>query len=123
MGATLAGSGEASLTNDSFQLDVAGVPGNKPGLIVLGANQLNGGLGNPVGDGLLCVGGQTARSQVQASAAGFTTFADFQGQPFGASSYGPGVPTNYQYWYRDTANTCSGSGFNFSNAWTTTWLP
>lgn len=34
-----------------------------------------------------------------------------------------GVATNYQYWYRDPGNTCSGAGFNFSNAWTTTWLP
>ena len=122
-GAQLNASGCASFSNDTFQLDVSGVPGNKPGLIMRGANQLNGGLGNPVGDGLLCVGGQTARSQVQVTAAGDTAFTDFQGQPFGASSYGIGVLTNYQFWYRDPANTCSGSGFNFSNAWSTTWLP
>ena len=116
-------SGNAVLLSDTFQLGVAGVPGNKPGLILRGAIQINSGLGNPVGEGLLCVGGMTARSQVQVTSAGTTTFTDFQGQPFGQSSYGIGVPTNYQFWYRDTANTCSGSGFNFSNAWTVTWLP
>jgi hypothetical protein len=122
-GAKLTASGEAAITGDSFLLFAEGIPGKKPGLILRGANQLNGGLGNPVGDGLLCVGGQSARSQVQVTSAGTTAFTDFNGSPFGQSSYGVGVPTNYQFWYRDTGNTCSGSGFNFSNAWTTTWLP
>ena len=88
-----------------------------------GESQLNGGSGNIVGDGLLNVGGQTARSQVQVTSSGSTTFTDFQSSSFGASSYGAGVPTNYQFWYRDQANNCSGSGFNFSNAWTVVWLP
>ena len=90
---------------------------------VLPVKQVNGGLGNTVGDGLLCTGGQSARSQVQVTSAGSTSFTDFQGLPFGASSYGAGVETNYQLWYRDPANTCSGTGFNFSNGWTVTWLP
>ncbi|MFT7486705.1 MAG: hypothetical protein ACI9F9_002561, partial [Candidatus Paceibacteria bacterium] len=55
--------------------------------------------------------------------AGTTTFTDFQGSPFGNSGYGLGFPTNYQFWYRDPGNTCTGSGFNFTNAWTTSWLP
>ena len=119
-GATLVGSGDADLALDSFQLHVGGVPGDKPGLVLRGSNQLNAELGNPVGDGLLCTGGQTARSQVQVTVGGNTTLTDFQGLPFGQSSYGAGVQTNYQFWYRDNANTCSGSGFNFSNAWTVT---
>mgnify|MGYP002630026963 CR=1 FL=1 len=122
-GATLSASGDADLTLDTFQLNVVGVPGNKPGLILRGSNQANGGLGTAAGDGLLCTSGQTARSQVQVTSAGITTFSNFQGNPFGASSYGAGATTNYQFWYRDTANTCSGSGFNFSNAWRVTWMP
>jgi len=122
-GATLVASGSAWLANDNFQLHVVGGPFSSPGLILRGTTQLNGGLGSFVGDGLLCTSGQTARSQVQFTLAGSTTFSDFQGSPFGASSYPGGVPTNYQYWYRDMANTCSGLGFNFSNAWTATWLP
>lgn len=122
-GATLRGLGNAFLSVDTFRLSIDGIPGNKPGLILRGATQTNAGLGLAVGDGLLCTGGQSARSQVQLASAGSTLFTDFQGMPFGASSYGAGVPTNYQFWYRNTTNSCSGAGFNFSNAWTTTWLP
>jgi formylglycine-generating enzyme required for sulfatase activity len=122
-GATLTASGNAYTLNDTFQLDVIGVPGSKPGLILRGASQLNGGFGSVVGDGLLCVGGQSARSQVQVTVAGSTSFANFQGSGFGTSNYGIGVPTNYQFWYRDPGNTCSGSGFNFSNAWSAVWQP
>ncbi|MFT7671064.1 MAG: hypothetical protein ACI8X5_003780 [Planctomycetota bacterium] len=120
-GTKLAASGTASLSEDSFTLHVTGVPGSKPGLILLGSNQVNNGLGNPVGDGLLCTGGQTARSHVQVTTGGSTVFSDFQGNGFSASSLGAGQPTNYQFWYRDASNACSGSGFNFSNAWTVTW--
>lgn len=122
-GAVLAALGAVSITNDTFRLQVSGAPGQKPGLILRGGMQVNGGLGTAVGDGLLCTSGQTTRSQVQVTSAGHTTFSDFQGQPFGASSYGPGVTANYQFWYRDPLNTCTGAGFNFSNAWAVTWLP
>ncbi len=122
-GALLGATGSALLSNDSFQLHASGLPGAKPGLILRGANQLNGSAGNPVGDGLLCTGGNSARSQVQVTANGSTTFSHFLGGSFGASCYGIGVPTNYQFWYRDPQNSCSGTGFNFSNAWTVTWLP
>ncbi len=120
-GALLSGSGGAYILSDTFQLDVAGVPGSKPGLILRTANQVNGGLGIHAGDGLLCVSGQSLRSQVQVTSGGATTFKHFYGGPLGASSFGPGVATHYQFWYRDPLSTCSGSGFNFSNAWTVTW--
>ncbi len=122
-GATLTGAGNTSLTNDTFSLQVVGAPGAKPGLILRGAVQVNAGLGIGIGDGLLCTTGSTARSQVQITSAGSTTFTDFQGSPFGVSSYGAGLPTNYQFWYRDAANTCSGAGFNFTNGWTVIWTP
>ena len=118
-GATLTGSGNASISADSFQLDVAGVPGNKPGIVLRGINQIS----NPVGDGILCAAGQSARSQVQITSNGATTYANFAGAPFGASAYAPGTPTNYAFWYRDPGNACTGSGFNFSNGWTVTFLP
>jgi enediyne biosynthesis protein E4 len=122
-GAEMTAAGKAHIGNDSFRLYIQGVPGNKPGLLLRGMNQLNGGLGNPVGDGLLCTGGQTARSHVQVTVAGDTVFNDFQGNPFGASSFGAGAQVNYQFWYRDPMNPCSGSGFNFANAWGVIWQP
>jgi alpha-tubulin suppressor-like RCC1 family protein len=121
-GAMLIGSGNAQIEQDTFQFEVVGVPDNRPGLILRGASFLNGSIGSAVADGLLCIGGNTARSQVQFASGGSATFSDFQGSPFGVSSYGTGVSTNYQFWYRDSQNSCSGSGFNFSNAWTVTWL-
>ena len=120
-GATLFGAGTARLAEDTFYLSATGVPVKSFGLILRGANQLAGGLGTPVGDGLLCTGGQTSRSQVQVAGPSGTDFYSFQGNGFGASSYGIGIPTNYQFWYRDSSNPCSGAGFNFSNAWTVVW--
>ena len=122
-GATMVALGMASISNDTFQLQITGVPGSKPGLVLRGAVQLNAGLGQPVGDGLLCTAGQSARSHVQVTSGGSTTFTDFAGQPFGATSYGVGTVTNYQFWYRDPAGTCTGQGFNFTNAWGVVWLP
>jgi hypothetical protein len=118
-GAKMTASGNAYLSADTFQLDIVGVPGNKPGLLLRGINQI----GNPVGDGILCTAGQSARSQVQVTNAGATTFTTFQLQPFGATAFPGGQATNYQFWYRDPSNTCSGAGFNFSNGWTVTYLP
>jgi hypothetical protein len=119
IGAILVGSGNASLANDTFQLDISGVPGAKPGLLVKGSTSFQ----NPVGDGILCTSPQQ-RSHVQITMSdGSTTFTDFDGNPFGAISNSGGVPTYYQFWYRDPGNTCSGQGFNFTNAWTTTWTP
>jgi len=118
-GATLTGSGNASISADTFQLDVAGVPGAKPAIVLRGINQIS----NPVGDGILCTAGQSARSQVQITSNGATTYANFAGAPFGASAYAPGTATNYAFWYRDPGNACTGSGFNFSNGWTVTFLP
>jgi len=120
-GATLTATGSAYINDETLQFHVVGVPGTKPGLILRAANQLNGGLGAPIGDGLLCVFGSMARSDVQETLGGATTFSDFKGSPFGDWSFGAGVPTNYQFWYRDSSNTCSGWGFNLSNAWTVTW--
>ena len=122
-GASLTGSGNASLSADTFQLQISGVPGAKPGLVLRGINQVSGGAGNPVGEGLLCAAGQAARSSVKVTSGnGSTTYTEFKpGQSFGATSYGTGTATNYQFWYRDTANTCNGGGFNFTNGWTVTW--
>jgi plastocyanin len=122
-GASLTASGVPSFSNDSLSFSVAGVPGSKPGLLLKGDNQVNGGLGNPVGDGLICTAGGSKRSHVQVTnASGATTFSDWSGAGIGTIS-NAGVPTNYQFWYRDNSNPCSGSGFNFSNAWSLTYMP
>ena len=117
-GSGLTGSGNAQVSNDTFRLDIHGVPGAKPGLLVKGSNQVF----NAVGDGFLCTGPQQ-RSHVQiTNASGETSFTNFNAQPFGAVANTGGVPTYFQFWYRDPENSCGG-GFNFSNAWDVTFLP
>jgi hypothetical protein len=109
--------------SDTLQLTVTGLPSNKPGILLRALNQTNGGLGSFFGEGISCVDGQVAHSQVHFTGSGTTTFTDFQGSPFGAASFGAGTVTNYQFWYRDSSAPCSGSNFNLSSAWAVTWLP
>ena len=118
-GAVLTGSGIGSFSNDTLQFGISGVPGNKPGLILRGDNQVSG----LVGDGILCATGNSQRSHVQVTVAGSTTYTDWNGGPFGSVANAAGTPTNFQFWYRDPMNTCSGSGFNFTNGWTVTYTP
>lgn len=123
-GATMVASGSASFTNDTLAFTIAGVNGQKPGLILRGNNAINGGLGNGVGDGLICTGGQSGRSQVQVTDVnGDVVFSNYNGSGFGSVA-NVGAPTFYQYWYRDSnpIGPCA-TGFNFSNAWDVTYQP
>jgi outer membrane protein assembly factor BamB len=124
-GARLQAAGQASIQNDTLRLHVEGATPSMPGMLLVGANQVNAGLGLPLGSGLLCTTGQSSRSQIQiTSPTGSDSFDNFAGQPFGSTSYGLGLPTNYQYWYRDAQSVCSSSiEFNMSNAWSLVWLP
>jgi hypothetical protein len=125
VGASLAAEGLSYLSNDTLQLVVEGAAPGSPGLMLRGASQVAGGAGLPVGNGLLCVTGASARSQVVFTGAdGSAVVSDFHGTSLGAASYGAGVPTGYQFWYRDSASTCAGQpAFNLSNAWVSYWLP
>jgi hypothetical protein len=121
----LASVGNAIFSGDTFGLTVAGIPGAKPGLCVKGSTLLGGGNGNPIGDGLLCTNPELRSQVIVATAAGNVTMSDWRGQPFGTylNAANVGAPTYYQWWYRDPANTCSGQGFNFTNAWAVSWQP
>lgn len=122
-GAVLRGIGLADSNNDSFGLCVTGIPGVKAGLCIKGSALLGSGNGNLVGDGLLCTAPQLRSQVILSSLSGNLTMSNWRGQTF--STY-PGAAnttgsTYYQWWYRDTANTCSGQGFNFSNALQVDW--
>ncbi len=122
-GATMTASGNSSFSNDTLSFSVAGVNGAKPGLLLRGDNALNGGSGFAVGDGLICAGGASQRSQVQVTnAAGMATFTNWNGAGMGSVS-NMGAVTNFQFWYRDPMNSPCGTGFNFSNAWAITYTP
>ena len=118
-GAKLTATGLTSFSNDTLVFTASGVPGNKPGLLLRGNNMVS----LPAGDGVLCVAGQSNRSQVQVTSAGTTVFSNFSGGGFGSVANSGGAPTNFQFWYRDPANVCSGAGFNFSNAYSVVYTP
>lgn len=121
-GATMSGSGSASMSNDTLAFTIAGVAGAKPGLLLRGNNQVNGGLGNGVGDGLICAAGGSQRSQVQITdASGATTFSAWNGNGLGSVANAIGTPTYFQFWYRDPMGGPCNTGFNFSNAWDVTY--
>ena len=122
-GARMTAAGDAVLSADTMTLDITGVNGAKAGLLIRGDNQVNGGLGNPVGDGLICAGGAVQRSHVQVTdATGATTFSDWNGSGLGSVA-NAGAPTNYQFWYRDPQGSPCGNGFNFTNAYSVTYQP
>ncbi len=112
-GARLQSFGGASLSNDSLSFVSIQEPPGVPGLLLTGTATLNAGLGFPVADGLLCVGGQTQRLDV--------VFSDVNG----TSAWGPGLlgPMSanagevhyFQSWYRNVNGSPCGGGFNFSN--------
>lgn len=124
-GATLATAGESRFSADTFELDISGIPGAKAGICVKGSNQLGGGNGNLVGDGLLCTGPQLRSQVLVSTGAGNVTMGLWRGQAFGThpGTANVGSPTYYQWWYRDPSNPCSGQGFNFTNAVSVSWTP
>lgn len=120
-GATLSSTGTALFEADSLSLSVSDLPPSALGILLAGTAAFTNG--NVLGDGLLCLQPQ-ARSQVtMADAAGNLPIPTWDGNPHGApqSPAYRGATTNYQLWYRDAANACSGSGFNFSNGLAVLW--
>lgn len=119
-GARLFADGLTSVNFDSVQLIAVELPPNKPSLFFQGQNIVNGGNGNPFGDGLRCVGGGILRLQV--------VISDFSGHAvstIGLAQAGnviPGNPAFYQCWYRDPQNGPCGSGFNVSNGYAIEWM-
>ena len=111
-GATLVASGNADVANDTFQLDVSGAPANKPGIFFQGTNQLTN---VTAGDGVLCSNSNLRYGVNATDGSGNVTQTGF-----GANA-SAGQALNYQYWFRDTGNTCGAGGFNFTNGWAVTW--
>ena len=85
---------------------------------------MNGGAGNPFGDGLRCAGGGVIRLQVRFSDAAGNSHTTVSIASKGGVS--PGDVKRYQCWYRTTNNPPCGLGvndFNSSNGLAVTWAP
>ncbi|MFT7671166.1 MAG: hypothetical protein ACI8X5_003883 [Planctomycetota bacterium] len=124
-GARLSAQGNAEIANDTFKLLVNGLPSGRAGLCIKGTVLFGGGNGQPLGDGLLCLAPQIRSQVIVSDASGSVSMDDWRGQAFGTypSAANLGLPTSYQWWYRDSTNPCSGSGFNLSNGWMVIWTP
>jgi hypothetical protein len=121
LGATLAGTGNASIANDSFVLGGSGMP-NSSALYFQGTTQFNGGLGSVFGDGLRCAGGTIVRLGTKTNSGGSSAYpgpGDVVISIRGANA--AGSTRTYQVWYRNAAAFCTPSTFNLSNGIQLTW--
>jgi len=78
--------------------------------------QLGLGIGNPFGDGRLCVAGIIDRPGV-----GFANGSGFASVGFVPVGVSAGDTRYFQAWYRDSASFCTTSTFNLSNAFAQVW--
>lgn len=126
-GAFLRGFGTASVSADSLVLYATSLPPSTTVLFFQGDAQAAGGLGIVFGDGILCAGGTQKRLGARAALLGSaalgapvagTAVISVEGllPPNGGTRY-------YQAWYRNSADYCTSSVFNFTNAIQVDWQP
>ena len=116
-GANLAGTGNPSISNDTFLLTGTGMP-NSSALYYQGTSQI----ATAFGDGLRCVGGSIRRLGTKANVSGGSQYPAAGDTPIsirGANAAGD--VRNYQVWYRNAATFCSASTFNLTNGYTIVW--
>ena len=124
LGGFLGSTGASRSSNDSFVLGASGMP---PGTFVLffqGTDLTQPG--TPFGDGILCAGGSIARLAIKAAPSGSALYPE--GSETKIHVLGAIPPSNagtrvYQGWYRDSANFCTASTFNLTNAIAAEWFP
>ncbi len=123
-GANLTGLGSANVSNDNLLLVGSGMP-ESSALYFQGTTQINGGLGNPFGDGLRCVGGSTVRLGTKQNFGGSSSFPELTDLPIsirGGITFGPQTRT-YQVWYRNAnPSFCTIDTFNLTNAVSVLWV-
>jgi len=121
-GAHLAGTGVASVSNDSLVLTTTHLEPNNSGLYFQANTDLSPGI--VWGDGLRCAGDGLIRLQVRfADAVGTSSTTIAIGSKGGVSA---GDTKYYQSWYRTTQNPPCGlflNDFNTSNGYMVRWLP
>ncbi len=115
-GAMLESSGFACVGADLLSLHMTGSVVGAPGLLMQGSIAI--GAGAPLGNGLLCLVPQRQWPVRTGDNSGSVTYGP--GLLSMDPSVFPGATVLYQWWYRDTANTC-GNGFNYSNGLSVTW--
>ncbi|MBI5362600.1 MAG: hypothetical protein HZA53_05425 [Planctomycetes bacterium] len=123
-GGRIAASGVASVGADTLVLATSEAPSNATVLFLQGAEVENGGLGAPLGDGLLCIGGALVRLGTKPSAGGAAQYP-LAGDPSVSVRGGvsAGSVRSYQAYYRNVASFCTPATFNLTNAVRVRWIP
>ena len=118
-GGKLSTSGSCSIASADLVLAGSGLVPSQPGLYFQGNNAINGGSGNPFGDGIRCAGGGVIRLQVAFADAGGASSTNIDvGSKGGVVA---GDVKRYQLWYRDPNSSPCGGQFNLSNGMEITW--
>jgi hypothetical protein len=121
VGATLVGTGLASVAADSVVLQGSQMP-NSSALYFQGTQRLQGGMGVVFGDGLRCVGGNIVRLGTKMNVGGASSYPTGSDQPVSQrGNVSAGDVRQYQVWYRNAAAFCTPNGFNLSNGYEITW--
>lgn len=120
MAATFGVSGSNSVSANDLVLEVSGMP-NQMGIFFYGTNQMGGGAGIPLGNGRLCVGGQTFRLLPPYLAAGnaASRALDLTNPPQASGQILAGSTWHFQAWFRDPP--AGGAFFDFSDGYTITF--
>ena len=120
MAATFGVSGSNSVSANDLVLEVSGMP-NQMGIFFYGTNQMGGGAGIPLGNGRLCVGGQTLRLMPPYLAAGnaASRALDLTNPPQASGQILAGSTWHFQAWFRDPP--AGGAFFDFSDGYTITF--
>jgi hypothetical protein len=123
-GAHLAGSGVASISNDTLSLDGSGMT-NSSALYFQGTTQVAAGAGGVFGDGLRCAGGSVIRLGTKINTNGSSSYPGSGGSlPISVKGAdAAGNTRTYQCWYRNAAAFCNPETFNLTNGGQTTWTP
>lgn len=120
-GATLDAMGTTSASADDMLLRATGLLPGKAAVLFSGTSQVNGGAGNPFGDGLLCVGGLISRLGVRIpDAAGTAAWGPGYAS---AHSWSAGSTAMFQCWYRDAQGSPCANQVNLSNGLSVTFTP
>jgi len=120
-GGLLAGTGSASVSNDTLVLNGTAMP-NSSALYFQGTGQAGGGAGAAFGDGLRCASGSIVRLGTKTNASGASSYPVGADLPVSVrGGLVAGDVRNYQVWYRNAAAFCSASTFNLTNGYSIAW--
>lgn len=128
-GAALAGSGSASLANDTCAIAITGLVPTSTTVLLQGTNATSGA---SFGQGVLCIGGSLKRLYLRSAVAGSLSLPQSGDASLSARSaalgdtLAAGATRQYQAWYRDpiVLGGCAASAtWNTSDAGTLTWNP